>query len=189
MKGCQIERIDSVLKSCFERADIRKASWFLDDPHSIRLLYGNNPERTRGFVANLSSTLIKQNTFSRCLNVPSEKRVPMFGSAYIWMAKTFGVDSLDNFEKDSGRSLVVLHNMDGIQYRPSLWAFVKDMINVQSTKKYQFLMTTCDKTTYNYLLTDDSFKDAMIGMGIFVGKKEHRINPKDQYVKPLIHRT
>ncbi len=138
------------------------------EPFKIRVIFGKNSERTSTFVGNLSSILMGENIFSRCLSFRydgSNKQTSFSNShdaAHDWISENLNVQCLSD-SKEHERCLVVVHNVDGIEQHVDLKDFLPVVESFQSINRCLFLMTTTKKETYDALLKScDSLTDEQL---------------------------
>jgi hypothetical protein len=169
-------RVQTLQKSLITRKAVEKVEECMSyDPYRVRVLFGNDPERTRALVAKLTATLTRKSIFSRCFSVrfdePNKYHQAFFNGhcLHYWMTKKMDIDCFSDLLEDDQRCLVVLHNVDGIHHHDTFIDFVDDLHRYRFI--VQFIMTTSKKETYDALL------------------KPYDTVTKEQMVKSLVHRV
>jgi hypothetical protein len=183
------KRMISIIAKPKHDVQTLKSSFFtclLDDPYKVRVVFGKNRERTSAFVGNLSSTLIRENIFSRCISVTYDESHKHETSslhghdaahylAQYWMSQNMDMqcsgDSIESDKRDEKSCLVVIHNVDYIECHVDLADFAPALKGYQFVNGCLFLMTTSKKHTYEALL------------------RTYDYDTETQLVKPLIYRV
>lgn len=155
----QKQTISSIITQALHFKSMKNSffSCLLSEPYRVRVLYGKNSERTKLFVGNLSSTLVKENIFSECSSVRYVEPSTCYSShdaAHEWLLQRMGMQF---FNDSCNRCLFVVHNVDGIENYVDLSIFMNVMNSYQYFNGCLFLMTTSKKETYDALLKANDY--------------------------------